>query len=100
MPATYGGGAKEHKKQGVQAQVAQLCLANGYSLEEATAVSAKLVQQAGQPQLSKALGNTGPAQQWDHILSLIDKAAQEVAARVTRRAHAQARKKHLFNVPM
>ena len=106
MPALYGGGAKEEKKQGIQSQVAKLCLSNGYNLAEANSVTAKLVQQVGQPQLSRALEGISSAQQWDHVLALIDQVGihgptqQEMATRVARRVHAQAKKKQIFSAPL
>ena len=102
MPAFHGGGAKEDKKQTAQAQTAQLCLSNGYTLQEANQVTAQLAQQVGQQQLSKALDSANAQMQWERIQELLQTAGikcppvKEVSARVTRRVAAQARKRQLF----
>ena len=94
MPAMYGGGAKDEKRQSMQSRLAQICLSHGLNLPEANKVTAQLVQHAGQQQLAKALEVDDAVQQWSQIQALMAAAgiqgpeAQEVATRIAKRVQA------------
>ena len=102
MPALYGGGTKTDKRQTAESQLAQLCLANGFTLDDATRTTAQLVQQVGQQKVCRALEVASRAQQWDQVLGLIQSsgirapAPSEVAARVTRRVNAHVKRRQQF----
>ena len=102
MPALYGGGAKQDKKDSTQAKMAQLCLGHGMSLHEANRVTAQLLQQASQAQVVKALEGPDVVVQWAQLQELMQSAGVQlpdphlVASRVTRKVSQQLRKKSLF----
>ena len=102
MPAVYGGGAKKEKQSSAESQVAQLCLENGFSLDDATRTTAQLVKQVGHHQVNKALEAPSPALQWEQIQRIAQASGikppseSDIAARVTRRVNAQAKRRQQF----
>ena len=107
MPIIVGGGAKDEKLQNAQAQVAQLCLAKGLTLAEANTVTTQLVQHAGQVKMQQALNADDEPKQWEQLQALLSSAglnipasSKDIAARVARKVHQQARKKNLFAAPL
>ena len=107
MPSMHGGGAKEEKLQNAQSQVAQLCLARGLTLAEATKVTTQLAQHAGQTKMQQALDAEDEPKQWEQMQVLLSSAGlkvpaspKDLAARVTRKTPHQARRRQLFASPL
>ena len=102
MPSMHGGGTKDNKAQNLRSRLAQVCLDQGFTLQELNDTVSQLTQRVPHNALAKALDTRQPVQQWAQLQALMQEhnvpepKAVERSDRVSLRVQTKARRRNLF----